>query len=230
MKGRDIMIYLATKYNGDWNRIYQAIKEKEHVNEMDVLSTVKEVEANVDCLTIIDENYPDEFKQIYKPPFVIFYKGKINLIYSNYILGITGNNIKLPFDINNLPFAIAHLSFDKFDGNQIVVHNDGIKNYNSKHLLMLSEYYDGVSNVMDTQAWTSRLLVGLSKGIIIDDIKTDYTSIALGYALAIDKPVGLLTANTNFELNVIENEEDVRKLLGQYQANVDMSKMPDVLK
>lgn len=229
MQGREIMIYLAAKYNGDWNRIYEAIKNKEHVNEIDVLSTVKDVESNVKCLTIIDEEYPDEFKQIYKPPFVIFYKGNISLIHSSYILGVTGNDIKLPFDINNLPYAVAHLSFDNFNGNQIVIHNDGIKEYNQSKALVLSEYYDKVSNVKDTKAWSCRLLVGLSKGIIIDDIKTDYTSIALGYALAIDKPVGLLTANTNFELNVIENEDDMRRLLRHYQEKSDMSKMPDVL-
>jgi DNA processing protein len=223
------MIYLAAKYNGDWNKIYEAIKNKEYVDQNEVLSTVKEVESNVNCLTIIDEDYPDEFKQIYKPPFVIFYKGKISLIRSNYVLGITGNDIKLPFNINDIPYAVAHLSFDNFNGDQIVIHNDGIKDYNSKNDLVLSEYYSKVSNAKDTKAWSSRLLVGLSKGIIIDDIKTDYTSIALGYALAIDKPVGLLTANNNFELNHIQSEDDMRRLLRHYQEKKDMSKMPDVL-
>lgn len=229
LKGRDIMIYLATKYNGDWNRIYDAIKNKEAIDKDKVLDTVKSVEEHVKCVTIIDAAYPDEYKQVYKPPFVLFYKGNIGLISNNYILGITGNNIKLPFDVKDMMYSTAHLSFDNYDGKQIVIHNDGIKNYKLDCQLLLSEYYDGVSNVLDTQAWASRLLVGLSKGIIIDDIKEDYTSIVLGYALAIDKPIGLLNVNENFELDHIQSESDMRKLMRHYQENFDFDKMPDVL-
>jgi len=229
LKGRDIMIYLATKYNGDWNRIYEAIKNKEAIDKDKVLDTVKSVEEHVKCVTIIDSGYPDEYKQVYKPPFVLFYKGNLGLLTNNYILGITGNNLKLPFNVENMPYSTAHLSFDNYDGKQIVIYNDGIKDCKLDSQLMLSEYYDKVSNVMDSQAWASRLLVGVSKGIIIDDIKEDYTSIALGYALAINKPVGLLKVNQNFELDHIENENDVRKLMRHYQENFDFDKMPDVL-
>lgn len=80
IKGRDIIIYLAMKYAGDWNAIYQAIKQKEIVDETLVRSEVESIKSSV--VTIIDESYPESLKKIYKPPFVLFYYGDLNLIYT----------------------------------------------------------------------------------------------------------------------------------------------------
>jgi DNA processing protein len=77
LKGREIIIYLAIKYQGDWNAIYQAIKQKELVDEPLVQRTVTGLSCQV--LTIIDEHYPEALKKIYKPPFVLFYEGEIGL-------------------------------------------------------------------------------------------------------------------------------------------------------
>lgn len=78
LKGRDIIIFLAMKYAGDWNRIYQAIKEKEHVDSDVVHQTLLTLRCQV--LTIIDEEYPEALKKIYKPPFVLFYYGHLDLL------------------------------------------------------------------------------------------------------------------------------------------------------
>jgi DNA processing protein len=77
LKGREIIIYLAIKYQGDWNAIYQAIKQKELVDESLVQRTVTSLSCQV--LTIIDDRYPEALKKIYKPPFVLFYEGDIGL-------------------------------------------------------------------------------------------------------------------------------------------------------
>ena len=78
MTGRDILIYLAMKYKGNWDDIYGAIKRKEPIDDMaftDLLATLK---ANT--ITIIDKNYPDHLKQAHKPPFVLFYYGDLSLL------------------------------------------------------------------------------------------------------------------------------------------------------
>ncbi|HOF53719.1 MAG: DNA-processing protein DprA [Bacilli bacterium] len=78
MTGRDILIYLAIKYKGNWDDIYGAIKRKEPIDDAsfnDLLATLK---AN--AITIIDKNYPDHLKQTHKPPFVLFYYGDLSLI------------------------------------------------------------------------------------------------------------------------------------------------------
>jgi DNA processing protein len=77
LKGRDIIIYLAVKYKGDWNSIYQAIKTKEIVEEPDVRQAMDRLQCSV--VTIIDDTYPEALKKIYKPPFVLFYYGNLNL-------------------------------------------------------------------------------------------------------------------------------------------------------
>ena len=78
LKGREIIIYLAIKYAGDWNAIYQAIKQKELVDETQVTETLKSIKCEI--VTIIDPTYPESLKKIYKPPFVLFYYGDLNLI------------------------------------------------------------------------------------------------------------------------------------------------------
>ena len=80
LKGRDIIIYLAVKYKGDWNLIYQAIKSKEIVDEVEVVQALSSVQCSV--VTIIDDRYPEALKKIYKPPFVLFYYGDLNLAQS----------------------------------------------------------------------------------------------------------------------------------------------------
>jgi DNA processing protein len=77
LKGRDIIIYLAVNYKGEWNAIYQAIKQKEIVDDTLVGQTIQGIKSSV--ITIIDEQYPEALKKIYKPPFVLFYYGDIGL-------------------------------------------------------------------------------------------------------------------------------------------------------
>lgn len=81
MKGRDLLIYLSIKYQGVWNDIYSAISRKESVNSFDVEEEISRLKSQT--LTILDDNYPESFKAIFHPPFVLFYYGNINLL-SNY--------------------------------------------------------------------------------------------------------------------------------------------------
>ena len=57
---RNILIYFAIKYHGDYQKILNAIKTKEKVQNED-LQKVK----NIKALTIIDENYPLSLKNCY---------------------------------------------------------------------------------------------------------------------------------------------------------------------
>lgn len=77
----DILVYFAIKYEGDWDRIYKAISMKEAVNKIDVDETISKLEN--DYFTILSENYPEFLKNVIKPPFVIFYKGNIDLLNEN---------------------------------------------------------------------------------------------------------------------------------------------------
>lgn len=84
----EILVYFAIKYGGDWDKIYSAINKKEKVNNEEI----KEALLNCDkYITLLDDNYPQRLKNIYKPPFVLFYKGDINLINSLKTIGVVGS-------------------------------------------------------------------------------------------------------------------------------------------
>lgn len=73
----EILVYFAIKYSNDWGKIYKAINQKERVEQ----ETAREVIDNYlakkgyKYITMIDDVYPSKLKGVYKPPFVIFYKG-----------------------------------------------------------------------------------------------------------------------------------------------------------
>ena len=71
MKMNDILIYFYEKYEGDWDSIYKAINQKEKVNYSEANQFLKSYKDKYDYVTLIDNDYPEEYKGNYKPPFVL---------------------------------------------------------------------------------------------------------------------------------------------------------------
>lgn len=88
MEIRDVLIYFALVYEGDYDAIYNAVKNKESISQKEIERRLSELKCN--CLTILDDNYPHYLKNVYKPPFVIFYYGDIFLLHHKRILGVVG--------------------------------------------------------------------------------------------------------------------------------------------
>ena len=82
MLPRNILIGLSLRHRGDWDKIYQSITFFKDYDEEEFLE--KEI-AKIECgiLTILDEEYPQYLKEIFHPPFVLYYYGDISLIYDN---------------------------------------------------------------------------------------------------------------------------------------------------
>ena len=78
MESKEILVYLSMKYDGNWDKIYDAIANKEELEEEEVLKTLEKVKSRYVILT--DEEYPESLKQMYKPPFVLYYVGDISLL------------------------------------------------------------------------------------------------------------------------------------------------------
>lgn len=86
----EILVYFALKYLGNWDKIYSAINRKEKVDKEE-LRKVIENEPNK-YVTLLNEKYPSRLKSIYKPPFVLFYKGDLELLNtSNKTIGVVGS-------------------------------------------------------------------------------------------------------------------------------------------
>ncbi|PYF43687.1 DNA-processing protein DprA [Metamycoplasma alkalescens] len=77
----EILLYFAYKYKGNWNNIYKAIKNKEIINDENYNLVLEEIKKdNPEFFTILEEKYPKQLIASNKPPFVLFYKGNINIL------------------------------------------------------------------------------------------------------------------------------------------------------
>lgn len=82
MGNREKLIGLAIKYDGEYFKIANAIKRNEEIEEV----------AYEKCITILDDDYPIELRELKYPPFVLFYKGNINLLKEKKI-GVVGSRL-----------------------------------------------------------------------------------------------------------------------------------------
>lgn len=68
MKAREILIALHIKHEGDWDAIYEDIRDKNIADDLE--KCIEGVDLDMFC-TILDEDYPERIKHRPRPPFVI---------------------------------------------------------------------------------------------------------------------------------------------------------------
>lgn len=154
-KMRYCLLHFAFKYWYDWQDIYNAIKYHETVSQEDIddLENCDHSSKNEKFITILDkEIYHNSFLQLKKPPFLIFYRGNINILKNlnhetkdNYIVfHFCGEEYWKSWQ-KDIKKAI------KMNEKIIIVSSYGISNdiYRRKYwktkwnnLLVISEYYD----------------------------------------------------------------------------------------
>ena len=80
LENRKIILALAVKYNGEWNKVYESLTKKDFLNldEKFVEETYEQFKGKF--ITILDKEYPEKLKQTFKPPFVLFYEGNIDVL------------------------------------------------------------------------------------------------------------------------------------------------------
>jgi DNA processing protein len=209
LKGKDIIVYLAVKYQGDWNKIYDAIKRKELVDEQLVLDTVSKIKSKY--ATIVDEDYPESLKKIYKPPFVLFYNGNLNILSNRFNLGIFCGSkpTKYTIDMTKSVVNIARMTlilhqeseistsfsiFEQHDKRIFVSSTGKLYEPKSNSELFITEYPENSAANKEHINWTTRVMVGLSEALLIPQAKAknDTAMILAGYAAYLNKPVGVI--------------------------------------
>ncbi len=78
LSGREMLIYFSVKYEGDWQKIYQAIIGKQTVEPEELKRVISPVVSNV--VTMVDPEYPKELLHATNCPFVLYYYGDLSLI------------------------------------------------------------------------------------------------------------------------------------------------------
>ncbi|WP_406618108.1 DNA-processing protein DprA [Mycoplasmopsis lipophila] len=103
---RNLLIYLSFKYEGNNFYIWKALKQKEKINLDDVNLFLKTLEQeHIKVTTIYDDDYPEVLKKYDALPYVIFYKGDLNIL-NNKIIALSGDSLdenSLNFLNNSLP-------------------------------------------------------------------------------------------------------------------------------
>lgn len=210
---RNILIYFAIKYFGNYDKIFEAIKNKESVELVDIERIKK---LNINAITILDENYPDSLKMCFKPPLVLFYKGDISLI-NNESIAVIGsrnaggyaieatkylmNGLFLKKDLTIISGlakgidTIAHLEALRNNQKTIAVLGCGIDNcYPKENIdlkkeiesigLILSEYPFKTQPRKEYFPMRNRIISALSKGVLVTSAKKrSGTKITISYAL-----------------------------------------------
>lgn len=84
----EILLFLSIKYYGDWLNIYNSLQKREPIPKEQFYDEIKKIKCNF--TTIIDNDYCDNLKTIYKPPFSIYHYGNFNLT-KNKSISIIGD-------------------------------------------------------------------------------------------------------------------------------------------
>lgn len=217
--GRLLLVHLAVKYQGNYDKIMAAIHQPEDVPYEESLKTYKSLKCKV--LTILDYDYPDKLKQVTRPPVVLFYYGDISLLNERIIAAVgsrdydkcgrdaTEKIIKeiIPGNVLISGMArgidtIAHICAIKNRARTIAVLGSGIdyvypkenqKLYDiiKKKHLVISEY-PGMTPPEPSQfPDRNRIVVGLSDCVFVPQINGYMTGsmISVNLALNLGKPV-----------------------------------------
>ncbi|WP_412031285.1 DNA-processing protein DprA [Metamycoplasma buccale] len=199
----DYLIYFNQKYNGDWEKIYNALKTFEIVNkkELDKVRFEK-YEYNEGKFTILDDDiYPKQFNILNKPPFVLDWKGNIELLKSKKIYCLTGNYeidyvIKYLDSIDDIKEDVTIVSaywkgldekiVDKCLNNNlklILISPNGIENpyfaknisnFKTENILILSEYPKNYHVTKKTLFARNRIIAALANNLVLFGLK-DYS-------------------------------------------------------
>lgn len=142
---KDVLLYFAYKYKGDWDEIYDALDRKEKFDFAECERIKKELDCKV--ITILDSEYPHRLKQIYKPPFVLFCRGDINLL-SKKSIAIIGTRKPSDYGIKEAEIFTKKLCSESFTtvsgmalGIDSIVHKTSIDN-NCKTIAVLGSGID----------------------------------------------------------------------------------------
>lgn len=158
---KKVLTYFSIKYKGDWEKVYEAIDSKEHINKKYVDDFVSRID--IETVTLVDDNYPKELKQIFKPPFALFIAGNKDLINNDKLFMISLMDIEI-MDKKN------HFNFSK-DLNEILFvvdfNNEGIiRNLIKNNLKFIAISRKGIMNIKNNSLYSD---IVLSNNLIISE-------------------------------------------------------------
>lgn len=117
------ILYYAVQYGGEWNKIAQALKNHEFY---------RDIEYPYPYLTIADEGYPQCFRRLRYPPWILFYQGDISLL-DKRCIGIVGARKASLQALKNTEQIVQHLENRYCIVSGLAKGIDGMAHKNARH-------------------------------------------------------------------------------------------------
>ncbi|WP_339022443.1 DNA-processing protein DprA [Spiroplasma endosymbiont of Crioceris asparagi] len=180
-----ILLYFAIKYNGDWDKIYSALKEKEQIAKEDLNRVINDVKYQF--ITILDNDYPEGFKEVYKPPFVLFYKGDKNILkLDNKIALVKDKEVKAD-DVVCLYNKTKNIS-----NKQIIISDDLKAETIINNKVAISEFYNKRELTDENYLHLiTRTIVGLNDKVFVENDTSMFNKSIWEYALEKNKLINI---------------------------------------
>ena len=210
---RPLLVYLAVKYDGDYEKIMAALELKEDPPLEEIMKVNKALKCKT--LTLLDYDYPLKLKQGKFAPIVLFYYGDISLLDNEQTLVVVGSRevddygkfctekivseiAKGRVIVSGLAKgidALAHEYAIKNGGRTIAVLGSGIDNcwppenrelYEEikKNHLVISEYPGMSSPDRKHFPMRNRIVVGLSNGVYVPQINSYMSGTMISFVMA----------------------------------------------
>ena len=224
MNMNDLVLYFAIKYDGDFNRIYEALLNKEKFDG----ETLCKMKEQLDCqyISIFDEKYPLGLRKINCPPFVLFYKGNINLLNEKKLCLITPESNRSTQELLNqfvddmieddecVLVKPDRSSLNDYAVKTIKIMDRGISFYGDVddiNTLVFSEYPHYVDPPKKYLPFSYRIVSGLADKVVLAQCyDTNEDIMALAYAMEQNKDVYMI--GNEYELYDILSTQKIQHI------------------
>ena len=208
LRAKKLLAAVAVKNNGDWNKEYLCIKNKEMLTDEEI---EKFSHLADQVVTILDEDYPMTWKSSVKPPIILFYKGgersildEMNwfspqkILMSSVSVLDDGKDPQTKKIVNDILEHDGFIAIPELDSGNIVLKN-------KTQSLTLSEYPDGTYDVnsKEQRLRVIQVSVGLC-GKLFVGINEDSSTVGIAVSSALNNgrdvyvvPTSLGTAYEN---------------------------------
>ena len=201
LKAKEVLVAVAAKNGGVWSKMYKSIIDR-------IKPTDKEIERfsplAEQAVVILDEDYPNTWKNAYRPPMVLFYKGGERSLLGK--IGMSSVSVlddgKDPQTKKIIDDILEHgglIAIPELDSGDIVIKN-------KTQSLILSEYPDGAydANSKEQRARVIDISASLCGKLFIGIVKNTVANTAACSAISSGKDVYVVP--TSLGTSYVNNE------------------------
>jgi DNA processing protein len=111
----EVLLYFSLLHRGDWFKIFNSIKNKDKFDKQTFIELKLSLKSNY--VTILSSNYPNSFRQLEQPPYVIYYQGNYSLINHLQRIAVVGSRLSSDYGVS----VTKRLTTDLIKENYLII-------------------------------------------------------------------------------------------------------------